>query len=60
MAHSRSAKKVNSYVPALSVYGVFAGAYIMHTPLGADTRQLVAVPSDTYPVGHDPSKIVRL
>ena len=36
----------NTYEPALSLYVVFAGAYIMHDPLGLDTIQLVAVPAD--------------
>ena len=47
----------NSYVPDSSVYCVFAGAYIIHEPDGDDTKQLVAVPADVYPVGQELSAI---
>ena len=36
----------NTYEPVLSLYVVFAGAYIIHAPPGLDARQLVAVPAD--------------
>ena len=36
----------NTYEPVLSLYVVFAGAYMMHDPPGLDARQLVAVPAD--------------
>ncbi len=36
----------NTYEPVLSLYVVFAGAYIIHDPPGLDARQLVAVPAD--------------
>ena len=36
----------NTYEPVLSLYVVFAGAYIMHEPPGVDAIQLVAVPAD--------------
>ena len=36
----------NTYEPVLSLYVVFAGAYIIHDPPGLDARQLVAVPTD--------------
>ena len=36
----------NTYEPVLSLYVVFAGAYIMHDPPGLDAIQLVAVPAD--------------
>ena len=55
--HSNGQAAVYSYVPDSSVYCVFAGAYIMHEPDGFDTKQLVAVPADVYPVGHEPSAI---
>ena len=37
---------LNTYEPVLSLYVVFAGAYIIHAPPGLDARQLVAVPAD--------------
>lgn len=49
---------VKMYVPVLSVYGVFAGAYIMHEPDGDDIKQLVAVPAGVCPDGHDVFAIV--
>ncbi len=49
----------NSYVPDSSVYCVFAGAYIMHEPAGDEIRQLSAVPTAVYPVGHEPSDIIK-
>ena len=55
--YSNGQADVNSYVPVLSVYVVFAGAYIMHEPAGVDIRQLSAVPADVYPVGHALSAI---
>ena len=42
MAHACS----NTYEPVLSLYVVFAGAYIIHEPPGLDAIQLVAVPAD--------------
>ena len=36
----------NTYEPVLSLYVVFAGAYMMHEPPGLDAIQLVAVPAD--------------
>lgn len=48
---------VNSYVPVLSVYAVFAGAYIMQEPAGDEIKQLSAVPVDVYPVVHALSAI---
>ena len=36
----------NTYEPVLSLYVVFAGAYMMHDPPGVDAIQLVAVPAD--------------
>ena len=48
---------VNSYVPVLSLYDVLAGAYIIQLPWGL-LKQLVAVPADVYPDGHEPSDIV--
>ena len=36
----------NTYEPVLSLYVVFAGAYIIHDPPGVDAIQLVAVPAD--------------
>ena len=36
----------NTYEPVLSLYVVFAGAYIIHEPPGLDAIQLVAVPAD--------------
>ena len=36
----------NTYEPVLSLYVVFAGAYIMHEPPGLLTKQLVAAPAD--------------
>ena len=36
----------NTYEPVLSLYVVFAGAYIMHEPPGLPTKQLVAAPAD--------------
>ena len=36
----------NTYEPVLSLYVVFAGAYIIHDPPGLDAIQLVAVPAD--------------
>ena len=35
----------NTYEPVLSLYVVFAGAYMMHDPPGLDAIQLVAVPA---------------
>ena len=49
---------MNTYVPDASVYCVFAGAYIMHEPAGDVTKQLVVVPADVYPVGHELFAIV--
>ena len=43
----------NSYMPVVSVYDTPAGAYIMHEPSGLVTRQLVAVPADVCPDGHE-------
>ena len=43
----------NSYVPVASVYDTPTGAYIMHEPPGLDARQLVAVPADVWPDGHE-------
>lgn len=34
-----------SYVPASSVYDVFAGIYIMHEPVGLAAKQVSAVPA---------------
>ena len=56
--YSNGHAAVNSYVPLLSLYLVFAGAYIMQEPAGDDARQLFAVPADVYPVGHELSAIV--
>ena len=42
MAHACS----NTYDPVLSLYVVFAGAYIIHEPPGLAAIQLVAVPAD--------------
>ena len=36
----------NTYEPVLSLYVVFAGAYIMHEPPGLLAKQLVAAPAD--------------
>ena len=49
MAHACS----NTYDPVLSLYVVFAGAYIIHDPPGLDARQLVAVPADVWLDGHE-------
>lgn len=49
---------VNSYVPNVSVYSVYAGAYIMHESSGVDIKQPSSVPMDVYPDGHEPSAIV--
>ena len=49
MAHACS----NTYEPVLSLYVVFAGAYIIHEPPGLDAIQLVAVPADVWPDGHE-------
>ena len=43
----------NSYVLVTSVYAIPTGAYIIHDPSGLVTRQLVAVPADVYPDGHE-------
>ena len=43
----------NSYVPVASVYDTPTGAYIMHDPPGLDAIQLVAVPADVWPDGHE-------
>ena len=43
----------NSYVPVASVYDTPTGAYIIHDPPGLDAIQLVAVPADEYPDGHE-------
>ena len=48
----------NTYEPVLSLYVVFAGAYIIHEPPGLDARQLVAVPIDVWPDGHASSAMV--
>ena len=58
VVYSSGQAAVYSYVPDSSVYCVFADAYIMHEPDGDDTKQLSAVPTDAYPVGHEPSAIV--
>ena len=44
--YSNGQADVYSYVPVLSLYSVFAGAYIMHAPDGDVTKQLAAVPAD--------------
>ena len=44
-------------MPVLSVYAVFAGAYIMQEPAGDEIKQLSAVPVDVYPVVHALSAI---
>ena len=46
-------------MPYVSVYSVYAGAYIMHAPDGDATKQLSAVPTDVYPDGHEPSDIIK-
>lgn len=56
--YSSGQAAVYSYVPVLSLYSVFVGAYIMHEPVGNNTRQLSAVPADVYPLGHELSAIV--
>ena len=43
----------NSYVPVASVYDTPTGAYIIHDPPGVDAIQLVAVPADVLPDGHE-------
>ena len=43
----------NSYVPVASVYDTPTGAYIIHDPPGLDAIQLVVVPADEYPDGHE-------
>ena len=43
----------NSYVPVASVYDTPTGAYIIHDPPGLDAIQLVAVPADVWPDGHE-------
>ena len=48
----------NTYEPVLSLYVVFAGAYIMHEPPGLDMIQLVAVPIDVWSDGHAASAMV--
>ena len=48
----------NTYDPVLSLYVVFAGAYMMHEPPGLDAIQLVAVPIDVWPDGHAASAMV--
>lgn len=56
--YSSGQAAVYSYVPVLSLYSVFVGAYIIHEPDGDNTRQLSAVPADVYPLGHELSAIV--
>ena len=46
-------------MPYVSVYSVYAGAYIMHAPDGDAIRQLVAVPTAVYPVGQELSDIIK-
>ena len=57
ITYSNGQADVNSYVPVLSVYAVYARAYIMHEPVGNGIRQLFAVPADVYPLGHVMSAI---
>ena len=43
---------VNSYNPELSVYDTPAGAYIMQSPAGFDTKHDSATPVAVVPDGH--------